>query len=58
MLTNKQYYHMIIELILFYWIGLRPSDIVDKYIDEYMKEMGLDSKSLVIEKNRLQKELK
>ena len=57
-LTNKQYYHMIIELILYYGIGLQPSDIIDEYIDVYMKEMNLDGKSLVEEKNRLQKETK
>ena len=55
---NKHYYHMIIELILFYWIGLQPSDIIDEYIDAYMKEMNLDSKSLVSEKNRLQEEIR
>ena len=48
---------MIIELILFYWIGLQPSDIIDEYIDAYMKEMKLNSKSLVSEKNRLRKEI-
>jgi len=55
---NKHYHHMIIELILYYWIGLQPSDIIDEYIDEYMKEMNLDGKSLVSEKNRLQMESK
>jgi len=55
---NKYYYHMIIELILYYGIGLQPHDVIDKYIEEYMKEMNLDGKSLVKEKNRLQKEIK
>ena len=49
---------MIIELILYYWIGLQPSDIIDEYIDAYMKEMNLDSESLVSEKNRLQEAIK
>ena len=55
---NKHYYHMIIELILYYGIGLQPSDIIDEYIEEYMKEMNLDGKSLVEEKNRLQEEIR
>ena len=55
---NKHYHHMIIELILYYGIGLQPSDIIDEYIEEYMKEMNLDGESLVSEKNRLQKETK
>ena len=55
---NKHYHHMIIELILYYWIGLQPSDIIDEYIDAYMKEMNLDSESLVSEKNRLREEIK
>jgi len=55
---NKHYYHMIIELILYYGIDLQPSDIIDEYIEEYMKEMNLDGESLVSEKNRLQKETK
>lgn len=48
---------MIIELILYYWIGLQPHDITDEYIDEYMEEMNLNPKTLVKEKNRLRKEL-
>ena len=55
---NKHYYHMIIELILYYGIDLQPSDIIDEYIEEYMKEMNLDGKSLVEEKNRLQEEIR
>ena len=55
---NKHYYHMVIELILYYGIGLQPSDIIDEYINAYMKEMKLDSESLVSEKNRLQEEIR
>ena len=51
---NKKYYAMIIELILFYWIGLQPSEKADEYIDKYMKEMNLTPKSLV-ETNRKNK---
>jgi len=55
---NKHYYHMIIELILYYWIGLQPSKIIDQYIQEYMEEMDLNPKTIVKEKNRLRKGLK
>lgn len=53
---NKKYHGMIIELILFYWIGLQPSKKIDGYIQTYMEEMNLNPDSLVSENNRLKKD--
>jgi len=58
MSMNKHYYHMIIELILYFWIGRQPCDTIDKYIEEYMKEMNLNPETIVSERDRLRKELK
>ena len=52
---NKHYYHMIIELILYYWIGREPCSAIDKYIYEFMKEKNLTPESLVSERDRLRK---
>ena len=54
---NKRYYHMIIELILYYWIGRQPCDTIDKYIREYMEEKNLNPESLVSERDRLREEV-
>jgi len=54
---NNHYYHMIIELILYYWIGRQPCDTVDKYISEYMEEKNLNVKLLVNERDRLRKKI-
>ena len=54
---NNHYYHMIIELILYYWIGRQSCDTVDKYISEYMEEKNLNVKLLVNEIDRLRKKI-
>jgi len=54
---NNHYYHMIIELILYYWIGRQPCDTIDKYIFEYMEEKNLNVKLLVNEIDRLRKKI-
>ena len=50
---DKKYEKMIIELILFYWIDLRPTKKLDKYIEEYMKEMNLTPESIVKKRHNI-----
>jgi hypothetical protein len=38
---------LINELIVFFWIGLQPTDEIDNLTSEYLKEVNLDSETLI-----------
>jgi len=55
---NKDTYEMIIELILYYWIGLQPSNKADTHISNFIEGTGLSPETLVDEARLIRKENK